>query len=116
MVGTTKAYSGLGADIVMESITLIDRVRMPQGGERVLELARFYQGQRFVESLQNLLTLRFLQQVHWQALKPAFHFPRPQLSPIRADVSGDSIGRYSAVRMRLLLVILNAISQLLRRG
>ena len=26
MVGTTKAYSGLGADIVMESITLIDPV------------------------------------------------------------------------------------------
>ena len=25
MVGTTKAYSGLGADIVMESITLIDQ-------------------------------------------------------------------------------------------
>ena len=36
MVGTTKAYSGLGADIVMESITLIDlivsiRVGIPTG-------------------------------------------------------------------------------------
>jgi len=26
LVGTTKVYSGVGADIVMESITLIDRV------------------------------------------------------------------------------------------
>jgi hypothetical protein len=30
LVGTTKAYSGLGADIVMESITLIDPG--PKGG------------------------------------------------------------------------------------
>jgi hypothetical protein len=31
-VRTTKAYSGLGADIVMESITLIDRGECPQHG------------------------------------------------------------------------------------
>jgi hypothetical protein len=29
LVGTTKVYSGVGADIVMESITLID---LPEGG------------------------------------------------------------------------------------
>jgi hypothetical protein len=26
LVGTTKVYSGVGADIVMESLTLIDRL------------------------------------------------------------------------------------------
>src|SRR5208283_274218 len=31
LVGTTKVYSGVGADIVMESITLIDRRDASQG-------------------------------------------------------------------------------------
>src|SRR5229473_8605140 len=34
LVGTTKAYSGIGADIVMESITLTDPVPLlPLGGK-----------------------------------------------------------------------------------
>jgi hypothetical protein len=31
LVGTTKVYPGVGADIVMESISLIDRIKMRNG-------------------------------------------------------------------------------------
>jgi hypothetical protein len=36
LVGTTKAYSGVGADIVMESITLIDPSREGLAGSITL--------------------------------------------------------------------------------
>lgn len=67
-----------------------------------------------MEGFQHLLALRFFEQVHRQALKPALYIPPPQLSPIRTEVSGDYLGWYSAARMVFLLVVLNAFSQLLR--
>jgi hypothetical protein len=79
------------------------------------EFARFHHGKGFVEGFQYFLALRFFKEIHRQALKPSLHFPRTQLSPIRADVSGNRLCGYSAARMGLSLVVFDAVTQLLRR-
>src|ERR1700722_4867261 len=77
-----------------------------------LKLFGLGERQCFGECLEHFLTLGFLQQIHWETLKPTFYIPSTELSPVFSQIRCPTFCRDSAARVDLSLEVSKALSHL----